>query len=116
MGIEIPETSVENVTMRMGDDEHTILFEGEISSLYPSEYLLPFLKDVFAQAENDEYIVLDVRGLSFLNSSGIGCFLAVIKERKKSMKVIVRTDPSKQWQRTSVNVFRLIDPGNVIIE
>ncbi len=114
MPMNIPEQKYDDALLSAED--RTIIMSGEITSIDPAEFLSPFLEKAFSQADDAAELIIDITGLNFLNSSAIGCILKRLRKKKAGLKVTIKTDRKKMWQKTSVTIFKLVDPDNVTIE
>ena len=97
----------------------TIFLTGKIEQLNPNEFLDPFFEMVISKMGDsviNEGLILDVRQLNFMNSSGLRAILSFIMKRKGNIKLSIKIDNSKTWQRTSLKIAAKLDPAVVIIE
>jgi anti-anti-sigma factor len=105
------EIKTENYNVIYDQTTHNIIFDGSLRLNGTEEYAsISELLDNVAQQE-PEKIVLDLKGLSFLNSSGIGILSKfVINVRKrKNIQMIVIGAKKNPWQGKSLkNLQRLM--------
>jgi anti-anti-sigma regulatory factor len=114
MSLNLPPKEYEDAILAAEND--TIIIRGEISSMNPSEYLVPFLEEAFQQAADMGEVTIDFSGMDFINSSGIGCFLKQMKTLPTGLSVRIITDPAKTWQQTSMNIMQLVNPDKIRLE
>jgi anti-anti-sigma factor len=108
MSIEI---KTENYNVKYDQTSHNIIFDGSLRLNGTEEYAsISELLDNVAQQE-PEKIVLDLKELSFLNSSGIGILSKfVINVRKRqNIQMVVIGAKKNPWQEKSLkNLQRLM--------
>ncbi|MBN2533320.1 MAG: hypothetical protein JXB88_10530 [Spirochaetales bacterium] len=91
-----------------------IILEGDIDHNDPEVFIKPFLEKILSNIP--ELLIIDIRNLEFLNSSGIKCLLDFLKAKPPHYKVIVRTDKKKTWQHKSMTVIQSLDKDNIYLE
>ena len=100
-------------------DTKTVIFEGELQLSSMDDYApITSLLDNVVERE-PAVLILDLRGLEFLNSSGINVlFRLVIKVREKeNMQLIIRGANRVSWQSKSlVNLQRLMPAVQLNLE
>lgn len=87
-------------------EQSAIVMAGKITSLDPSAAVQPYLKSVHAAALADKatQVIVDVRQLSFVNSSAIRLFIdwaTWVKSSAAPYRLVFMTDKAITWQRTS---------------
>jgi hypothetical protein len=93
---------------------NTVILEGDIDHNDPEIFIRPFFNKVLSNIR--ELVIIDMRNLEFLNSSGIKCLLDFIKSKPQGAKVIIKTDKKKTWQRKSMTVLQSLDKDNITLE
>jgi hypothetical protein len=109
--MEITAIKLKDLEIYAKDD--TVTLKGEINQENPEHFLTPFFTKVIEEMDGD--IILDLRELEFLNSSGIKPLLEFLMKRNKQWRVNIKSDPNSTWQRTSLKVLTGID-DNVVLE
>jgi len=87
--------------------DNIVTIKGEINQESPEVFLTPFFGNVIAQMENT--VILNLKELQFLNSSGIKSIITFLIKRKPGSKVIIKSDTASTWQRTSLKVLANLD-------
>jgi hypothetical protein len=112
--------SVEGLDMKM--DDGVVRMSGTITMRSPSQTLQPHLKKIHeaAVADGVTSLVVDVRKLSFVNSSSMRLFVdwtVWLKDvaAPQRYKLTFSTDPNVTWQRKSFPVIRSLAPDIVEI-
>ena len=105
------EIKTENYNVRYDETSHNIVFDGSLRLNGSAEYAsISELLDSVARQE-PEQIVLDLKELSFLNSSGISIlskFVINVRKRKNIQMVVIGTKKNP-WQSKSLkNLQRLM--------
>jgi len=100
-----------------------IIFRGTIEDKNPSPYLTPFFNDVHNKMIESfsKYVELDVRDLTFLNSSGIRCFIQWVTQIPKTLidkryHLKIKISKSLLWQESSFNLFKTIEPNFISVD
>ncbi len=104
-------------TLRYDASTFTIICEGIMDLRDKGDYasLLDLFSDVIDQ--EPETITFDMRGLKFLNSSGITAIGVglVLKTRNKGMsKLVVRCSEKYEWQEKTMRIISKLMPGIVL--
>ena len=87
-----------------------VAFSG-VMRLHASEYeKIVSLLDEIAQ-QKPAQIILDLRELEFLNSSGIGNLFKFVAKTRGSTRLIVRGSSEIAWQKKSLPNFQTIAQG-----
>ncbi|MFN6496348.1 MAG: SiaC family regulatory phosphoprotein [Nostoc sp. DedQUE01] len=105
------EVKDKDYSVQYDSQTNTVIFQGELLLSDMDSYtpIMSLLDNIVEQ--EPPVLTLDLRGLEFLNSSGINMlFRLVIKVREKAnMQLIVRGDNHVSWQSKSlVNLQRLM--------
>mgnify|MGYP001370578118 CR=1 FL=1 len=100
-----------------------VIFKGTIEDKNPAPYLTPLFNDIHTKVVESytKLVELDVRDLTFLNSSGIRCFIqwvAQIPKTPKDKRYHLKIKISKHilWQENSFNLFKSIEPHHISID
>lgn len=91
----------------------TVTIKGEINHENPEIFLTPFFNKVLIQMDGN--IVIDLRYLEYLNSSGIKPIIGFLMSRNPDWHVKIKSDPKSTWQRTSLKVLASLD-DNIALE
>ena len=101
--------ALEGLWLRVGSDG-IVLMSGKITLRNPREELTPHIRALHEAAIADGVTVLtvDVKELSFVNSSAIRAFIdwAVWAKQAARYKLRFVTNPHTTWQRTSFAVLK----------
>ncbi|MBN2443372.1 MAG: hypothetical protein JXJ04_18570 [Spirochaetales bacterium] len=109
--MEIAELKQKDLEIYVTGD--TIIIKGEINQENPEHFLTPFFTKVIGQMAGD--IILDLKELEFLNSSGIKPLIQFLMKRNKQWRVKIKTNPFSSWQRTSLKILTGLD-DNIVLE
>jgi hypothetical protein len=93
--------------------DNMIVMKGEVNQEKPELFLTPLFKKVLAEMDQD--IILDLRQLEFLNSSGIKPIIGFLIMRDPGYRVKIITAQNTTWQRTSLKVLAGLD-DNIVLE
>ena len=107
------EIKTENYQVKYDEISHNIVFDGSLRLNGSAEYAsISELLDYVARQE-PEKIVLDLKELSFLNSSGISILSKfVIKVRKcKNIQMVVIGAKKNPWQGKSLKNLQRLMPS-----
>ena len=107
------EIKTENYQVKYDEISHNIVFDGSLRLNGSAEYAsISELLDYVARQE-PEKIVLDLKELSFLNSSGISVLSKfVIKVRKcKNIQMVVIGAKKNPWQGKSLKNLQRLMPS-----
>ena len=89
---------------------YTLYWEGECDFRNPLEVLTQPLNDLLP-AVADRKLVLDFRGLTFMNSSSVTPLVAFIKTAcTKGIRIHLIYDPRLSWQRITASSMRALMP------
>lgn len=106
MRIEAPSYSVV-----YSEEEQRVSFSGTLRLQGRSEYqeIYSLLMEAADRAESG--LTLDLKGLRYLNSSGISSLsLFVVQMRKRSMPVTIIGNSAMSWQAKSIRNFERLHP------
>ena len=107
------EINTENYRVKYDETSHNIIFDGSLRLNGSAEYAsISELLDYVARQE-PEKIVLDLRELSFLNSSGISILSKfTMKVRKcKNIQMVVIGAKKNPWQGKSLKNLQRLMPS-----
>jgi hypothetical protein len=114
------ERSVGTIRMKLSG-QSTLVMSGSVLDMDPGALLMPHIRDlhdrIIRQAVRTFNI--DVRALSFVNSSGIRVFidwLGLIQRSKSAYTLRVIMDPSVTWQRLTFGALESVARGVVVLE
>ena len=100
-----------------------IFFSGAIDDKNPEEYLSPFFNEVNTKMISTKFknLDLDLKELTFLNSSGIKCFVQLVTQMMKiplenRYHLKMKIDSNSQWQNTSFSLLKSVSKDFIIIE
>jgi anti-anti-sigma factor len=110
--INIPKQVHNRVIVSVTDN--TIVLEGEIDHNDPELFIKPFFDKLLLQ--NYDLLIIDIKNLEYLNSSGIKCLLDFIKAKPRNAKIRIKIDMKKKWQYKSMVVIQSIDEKNISLE
>lgn len=100
-------------TVRYDSETKTVIFQGELQLSGMDDYapIMSLLDNIVAQ--EPPVITLDLRGLEFLNSSGINVlFRLVIKVREKgTMQLVIQGANRVSWQSKSLRNLQRLMPA-----
>ncbi len=108
MALNIPEKKIgQSIISASGD---TVVLKGEINDINPDIFLSPFFDKILKSMGST--LTIDVSDLDFINSSGIKSLVVFIMKRPSS-KIIIQSDTSKSWQKTSLKILQSLDEKNI---
>ena len=108
MSLNIPEEkNGESIISASGD---IVVLKGEINDINPHIFLSPFFEKVLKSM--GKQLTIDVSGLDFINSSGMKSLVVFIMKRPPS-KIIIQSETSKSWQKTSLKILQSLDEENI---
>lgn len=93
---------------------NTIVLEGEIDHNDPEVFIKPFFNKVLSQMH--ELLIIDIKNLEFINSSGIKCLLDFLKARPRNTRIIIKIDREKTWQQRSMELIQSLDKENISLD
>jgi hypothetical protein len=95
---------------------------GNIDQASPKTFLAPFFDEIHVAAEKEDVreIKVDIRGLSFLNSSAVKELIAWVLRRNRlppEKKYVLEFiyDSSILWQRVTMPTLSQLDPDFVVL-
>lgn len=109
----IMEIKAENYNVKYDEISHNIVFDGSLRLNGSTEYAsISELLDRVAQQE-PEKIVLDLKELSFLNSSGISVLsrFVINVRRRKNIQMVVIGAKKNPWQGKSLKNLQRLMPS-----
>ena len=112
MALNIPEEIHGRVKISAIDD--TVFLSGEIDQLNPASFLKPFFKKI--EDQMDDHIILDIRNLIYLNSSGIRCIITFLIARQPETTVVFLRNKDVLWQHNSLEIIKEIDSPKISIQ
>ena len=100
------------------DDAIEIKWIGKSTNRSPSKFITPILVNVLkVSSENDKRIVLDFRGLDYMNSSTITPIIKVLERAKKGKnQVSVIYNKSLKWQDLNFSALKLFETKDKRVE
>lgn len=114
--MDIQEISGENYKVRYDPKNATIYFKGSLRLSGMAEYtpIMDLLSQIFEQ--EPQTIILNLKALEFLNSSGISMLSKfVINLRKKqTIQVIVKGSDNIPWQGKSLKNLQRLMPRLIL--
>jgi hypothetical protein len=109
-------------TIRMNlTGESTLVMSGSVLDMDPGKLLMPHIRDLHDRIvrQSIRTFNVDVRALSFVNSSGIRVFidwLGLIQRSKSAYTLRVVMDPAVTWQRLTFGALESVARGVVVLE
>ena len=100
------------------DDAIEIKWLGKSTNRSPSKFITPILVNVLkVSSENDKRIVLDFRGLDYMNSSTITPIIKVLERAKKGKNLVsVIYSKSLKWQDLNFSALKLFETKDKRVE
>jgi hypothetical protein len=99
-----------------------IKMSGIIDMRDPQTLLNPYWEGIDKELVDTgiKEVELDVRGLDFMNSSGIICMvrwltLAKAHPPEKAYRIVVQHDPTIGWQKKNIPLFLKLAPAIVVL-
>jgi hypothetical protein len=106
MRIEAP-----NYTIEYDETEHAVSFSGTLRLQGRSEYQEIYSLLMKAADESEGAVVLDLKDLRYLNSSGISSLsLFVVQMRKRVKPIRIIGNKNMSWQAKSIRNFERLHP------
>ncbi|HPO50962.1 MAG TPA: hypothetical protein PLO89_11600 [Spirochaetota bacterium] len=100
-----------------------LFFSGAIDDKNPEEYLSPFFSEINNRMINlnSARLDLNLKDLTFLNSSGIKCFVQLVTymmkiPQEKRYRLTMKIDTYSQWQNTSFSLLKTVSKDYIVIE
>jgi len=106
-----------NIVPSLGDDVLRIKMQGAVEMRDPGELLTPYWNtiDERARQRSLKRIEVDLRDLSFMNSSGILTMVRwITKAKDKAYQLVLQYDRNVTWQRTSIPTLAKLAPDVVV--
>jgi hypothetical protein len=103
----------EDYSVELDHEKNTVIFAGELSLGGPKEYNpIKNLLESLAYKEPD-YMTINLRKLSFLNSSGISMLskFVISLRKRKNLQLIVLGSEEIPWQKKSLKNLQKFLPG-----
>jgi ABC-type transporter Mla MlaB component len=102
-------------------DPSTLVMSGSVLDMDPGTLLMPHIRDVHERIvrQTVRTFNVDVRALSFVNSSGIRVFidwLGLIQRSKAAYTLRVIMDPGVTWQRLTFGALESVGRGLVVLD
>ena len=112
--------SVGTIRMKLSG-QSTLVMSGSVLDMDPGALLMPHIRDLHDRIirQSVRTFNIDVRSLSFVNSSGIRVFidwLGLIQRSKSAYTLRVIMDPSVTWQRLTFGALESVARGVVVLE
>lgn len=112
--------SVGTIRMKLAG-ESTLVMSGSVLDMDPGKLLMPHIRDLHERIlrQSIRTFNVDVRALSFVNSSGIRVFidwLGLIQRSKSAYTLRVVMDPAVTWQRLTFGALESVARGVVVLE
>jgi hypothetical protein len=103
-------------------DGNVVTIRGEIDQANPKVFLAPFLEEIHVAAEREglHEVKVDIRGLSFLNSSAVKELIGWVLKRNRmpaGKKYVLEFiyDSSILWQRVTIPTLSQLDADFVVL-
>lgn len=101
--------------------QSTLVMSGSVLDMDPGTILMPHIRDLHDRILKNgiRTFNVDVRALSFVNSSGIRVFidwLGLIQRSKSAYTLRVVMDPAVTWQRLTFGALESVARGVVVVE
>lgn len=114
------ERIVGQVRLKLADTE-TLVISGLVMDMDPGKVLMPHITELHDRivAQSKRNFAVDVRGLTFVNSSGIRVFidwLGLIQRSGRAYSLRVIMDPGVTWQRLTFGALESVARGAVVLE
>ena len=112
--------AIGTVRMRL-TDKSTLVMSGSVLDMDPGAILMPHIRDLHDRVVRGAIRTfnVDVRSLSFVNSSGIRVFidwLGLIQRSGSAYTLRVVMDPAITWQRLTFGALESVARGVVVLE
>jgi hypothetical protein len=117
---DVWERAVGQVRLKLVDAQ-TLVISGLVMDMDPGKLLMPYITELHARiiAQGSRNFAVDVRTLTFVNSSGIRVFidwLGLIQRSGQAYALRVIMDPAVTWQRLTFGALESIARGNVSLD
>jgi hypothetical protein len=117
---DVWERAVGQVRLKLVDTQ-TVLISGVVMDMDPGKLLMPHITELHERiiAQRSRTFAVDVRTLTFVNSSGIRVFidwLGLIQRSGRAYALRVIMDPAVTWQRLTFAALESVARGNVVLE
>ncbi len=112
--------TIGTVRMRLAD-KSTLVMSGSVLDMDPGKVLMPHIRDLHERIVSQAVRTfdIDVRALSFVNSSGIRVFidwLGLIQRSRTPYTLRVIMDPGVTWQRLTFGALESVARGLVVLD
>jgi len=112
--------AIGTVRLRLSD-RSTLIMSGSVLDMDPGKVLMPHIRDLHERIvrQRTRTFDIDVRALSFVNSSGIRVFidwLGLIQRSGNAYSLRVIMDPGVTWQRLTFGALESVARGSVVLE
>jgi hypothetical protein len=102
-------------------DSETLVVSGLVMDMDPGKVLMPHITELHERvvAQRRHQFAVDVRALTFVNSSGIRVFidwLGLIQRGGRAYTLRVIMDPGVTWQRLTFGALESVARGAVTLE
>jgi hypothetical protein len=94
--------------------KNTVSLNGEIDDKFPQKILDPFFDKVLERMEKQ--VTIDIRGLNFINSSGIKSLVNFLLKKRPNSKITILSSLQERWQTTSLSLLQSLDKTNIMIK
>jgi hypothetical protein len=114
------ERSVGTLKLKLADSS-TLVMSGSVLDMDPGKVLMPHIRDLHDRIlrESVRTFSVDVRAMSFVNSSGIRVFidwLGLIQRSNTAYTLRVIMDPAITWQRLTFGALESVARGVVVVD
>jgi len=101
--------------------QNTLVMSGSVLDMDPGAILMPHIRDLHERIlrQGIRTFDIDVRALSFVNSSGIRVFidwLGLIRRGNSAYTLRVVMDPAVTWQRLTFGALESVARGVVVLD
>lgn len=108
------------LTIEIDEDEESIIvfFKGKSTERNPSELISPVLMEILNKSTSTEKrIVMDFRGLEYMNSSTVTPISKIIEKGKTGPnRILIYYRKSKKWQELCFSAMRIFETKDKRIE
>jgi hypothetical protein len=115
-------TNLDGGRVSLSVDGNVVTLRGEIDQASPKSFLGPFFEEVhtFAEAEGLRTVIMDVRGVRFLNSSAVKELITWVLKRNrmapgKKYVIEFQYDPAVLWQRVTMPTISHLDSDFIVL-
>lgn len=112
--------TIGSIRLRLSDNS-TLVMSGSVLDMDPGKLLMPHIRDLHERVlrQGIRTFDIDVRALSFVNSSGIRVFidwLGLIQRSRSAYSLRVIMDPGVTWQRLTFGALESVARGQVVLD